>query len=60
MRIRIIKMLSFAGLVLTLVPSFLVFGGAITFQLHKQLMLIGAVLWFITAPFWLGKIPRER
>ncbi|MDZ7319409.1 MAG: hypothetical protein ONB11_09665 [candidate division KSB1 bacterium] len=55
MRTTIAKLFSYAGLLLTLVPSMLVFAGSITFQAHKQLMLMGTVLWFVTAPFWLGK-----
>ncbi len=54
------KLLSYAGLALTLVPSLLVFAGSIAFQLHKQLMLVGAILWFATTPFWLGKERREQ
>jgi hypothetical protein len=33
----------------------LVFGGFISFDDNKTLMLAGTVLWFLTAPFWLKK-----
>lgn len=51
----ILKILSYVGLLLTVVPSFLVFSGAIELSFHKTLMLIGMLLWFSTAPFWMNK-----
>jgi len=47
--------LSMIGLGLTVIPSFLVFNGVISLHTHKQLMFAGTVLWFITAPLWVGK-----
>ena len=41
------------GLVLTIVPSVLVFLQEISMDSHKQLMLVGMLLWFFTAPYWL-------
>lgn len=38
------------GLVLTIVPSFFVFLGNLTWGNHARLMFIGMVLWFIFAP----------
>jgi len=46
---------SFFGLALTIAPSFLVFGGAIPWKTNAYLMFAGMILWFISAPFWLGK-----
>lgn len=51
----ILKVLSYIGLILTVVPSFLVFAGVIELSFHKTLMLIGTLLWFLTAPFWMNK-----
>lgn len=51
----ILKIISFIGLLLTVVPSFLVFSGAIELSFHKTLMFIGTLLWFLTAPFWMNK-----
>lgn len=51
----ILKILSYIGLILTVVPSFLVFAGVIELSFHKTLMLIGTLLWFLTAPFWMNK-----
>ncbi len=49
------KVLSAIGLALTVIPSFYVFVGSITWQTHADLMLGGTVLWFVTAPFWMKK-----
>lgn len=51
----ILKGISYVGLLLTVIPSFLVFSGAIELAAHKHLMWIGMVLWFVTAPFWVKK-----
>lgn len=51
----ILKIISAIGLILTLGPSVLVFLGLIPLETHKILMLIGTVLWFATAPFWMNK-----
>lgn len=46
----VLKLLSYLGLLLTVVPSFLVFYGKLPFEQHKTWMLAGTVLWFVTAP----------
>ena len=51
----ILKLISIIGLILTLAPSFLVFTGSITMDMNKWLMLIGTILWFLSAPFWMNK-----
>ena len=50
---NLLKILSFTGLALTVVPAFFVFAGTITWNLHATLMLVGTVVWFGTAPFWM-------
>jgi high-affinity Fe2+/Pb2+ permease len=50
-----VKLISMAGLGLTLIPAFLVFGGSIDLAAHKNLMILGAVLWFASAPFAFGR-----
>ncbi|HLW20276.1 MAG TPA: hypothetical protein VKX33_08135 [Cyclobacteriaceae bacterium] len=52
---NLIIIISIVGLLLTLVPSFLVFLGLITLETGKTLMLIGTLVWFITAPSWMNK-----
>jgi hypothetical protein len=51
----ILILISLVGLILTILPSLLVFTGRIEFSTHKDLMLLGTILWFISAPFWLNK-----
>jgi hypothetical protein len=50
----LLRILSYIGLLLTVVPSVLVFAGSISLDLHKQLMAAGMLLWFLTAPFWMN------
>lgn len=49
----ILKLLSGLGLALTVGPAFLVLSGALTWQAHARWMLVGTVIWFVTAPFWM-------
>jgi len=49
----LLKAGSFVGLGLTVIPACLVFSGSITWNTHAVLMGAGALLWFITAPFWM-------
>lgn len=51
----ILRIISYIGLLLTVVPAFLVFSGVIELRFHKTLMFIGTLLWFITAPFWMNR-----
>ena len=53
----ILKLLSALGLALTVVPAFLVFGGVVSWETHATLMVVGMVVWFLTAPFWMGDEP---
>ena len=48
-----LKIVSFLGLCLTIVPSVLVLKDKIDFELHKTLMIIGMLMWFVTAPLWM-------
>jgi len=54
----LLKLGSLVGLGLTVVPAFLVFAGTISWDAHATLMLVGALLWFITAPFWMHAEPE--
>jgi hypothetical protein len=51
----LLKIISAVGLLLTIVPAFLVFGGRIAIEQHYTLMLIGTIVWFFSAPFWMLK-----
>lgn len=48
-----LKIVSYIGLGLTLIPAFLVFAGRLTWNTHAILMIIGTLLWFLTAPLWI-------
>ena len=50
---KVLIIISFIGLVLTILPSILAFKGVIELQSHFHLMVVGMVLWFATAPFWM-------
>ena len=54
------KIVSYICLLLTLVPSFLVFMGEITLETNKDLMLAGTIGWFISAPFWMNNKEEEE
>ena len=54
---KLLIVVSLAGLVLTVVPSLLVFAGKIEWELHSHLMAAGMICWFATAPFWMKRNP---
>jgi hypothetical protein len=47
--------ISFIGLALTIIPSFLVLIGEASMDQNKNFMLIGTLLWFGSVPFWMNK-----
>jgi hypothetical protein len=55
----ILKIISYLGLALSIVPAFLVFAGKIELETHYQLMIAGMVMWFGTAPFWMKPTTLE-
>ena len=55
MKRTVLMIIGIAALGLTIIPSILVFAGAITLKTHYTLMFIGTVGWLATAPFWVGK-----
>ena len=54
----LLKIISFVGLLLTFIPSFLVFLNGIELETNKYLMLVGTLLWFGSSPFWMSKSKR--
>jgi len=52
---KLLILLSFIGLGLTIVPSVLVLTGDINMDQNKKLMMIGTILWFGTVVFWMNK-----
>ncbi len=51
----LLKTISFLGLVLNIAPAIMVFNDLLSFKHYTILMLIGTILWFATAPFWINK-----
>lgn len=56
----LLKIGSFLGLALTLVPPITFFVGNLELSLMKGYMGIGMVLWFVTAPFWINKPSKSE
>jgi hypothetical protein len=50
----LLQIISLAGILLTIVPPVLFFFGNISLSVQNTLMIIGAVVWFGSAGFWLG------
>ena len=42
----VFRIIAWAGLALTIIPSILVLAGQLDFELNKTYMLIGTILWF--------------
>ena len=55
---RLSRILSVIGLALILIPSCMYLFGAIGKPGMKSLMLIGTVLWFVSAPMLIGAKPK--
>jgi uncharacterized membrane protein len=51
----LLSSLAFVGLLATVLPSILVCFGAIELGTHKTIMVIGMILWFVTAPFFMKR-----
>ncbi len=49
------KMVSAIALVVTIVPSLLVFLGALGIEPMKWIALVGTIAWFIATPMWMGR-----
>lgn len=48
-----LKLVSYAGLALSVVPAVLLYRGAVEVSTYRWLMIAGMVLWFGTAIFWI-------
>ena len=56
---KVAQIISYISLIITIVPSFLVFLGYIPLEINKHLMLAGTIGWFLSAPFWMNKKQKE-
>ena len=57
---NIVKIISYAGLGLSIIPAILVFNGSINADTCKMLMAAGTFIWFTTAPSWMNKAEEEN
>ncbi|MEX2594888.1 MAG: hypothetical protein WD426_19130 [Anditalea sp.] len=57
---KLLVLVSICSLLLTIVPAFLVFFNIITLEMNKNLMLVGTLGWFLTAPYWMNGKTREE
>jgi len=55
-----LKPVSYLGLALTLFPSMFFAAGYISMETSKNIMIIGMLLWFGTAVFWIRKSSFEE
>ncbi len=51
----ILKTISYIGLAVSIVPAFLFFAGVLSKQVYINLMIVGMVMWFGTAIFWVKR-----
>jgi hypothetical protein len=50
---RALQTISMLGLALSILPAVLVFAGSLTKETYFNLIVLGMVLWFGTAVFWI-------
>lgn len=50
---KLILLMSFLGLLLVIGPAILYLSDLIEKDSMKTLMLIGTIIWFVLAPFWM-------
>jgi hypothetical protein len=55
-----LQIISMVGILLTIVPPILFFLGKISHSSQNFWMLIGAIIWFASASFWLGRKVKEE
>jgi len=51
----ILQIVSWASIVATIVPSLLFLMGRMTLDQSKWVLLVATVVWFATAPLWMGR-----
>lgn len=56
----LVKLISFTGLGLSIIPAILVFQESITPDTCKNLMTVGTVMWFTTAPSWMNSPKKQN
>ena len=56
---KLLPIISLIGLLLVIVPACMYLGDSMDKSQMQTFMLAGTVLWFVTAPFWMGKKSDE-
>lgn len=56
----LLKIASYVGLVLTIAPPLMYFKSIISLDSSHLYMMIGMLLWFGTAPFWINKKKEDQ
>ena len=56
---KLLPAISATGLALIIVPACLYLAGFTDKPQMNTLMLVGTVLWFLSAPLWIGKTERS-
>lgn len=51
----VLQIVSWAALVATIVPPILFLAGRLTLDQSKWTLLLATVVWFATAPLWMGR-----
>lgn len=51
----VLQILSWAAIVATILPSILFLAGRVTLDQSKWALLVATVVWFVTAPLWMGR-----
>jgi hypothetical protein len=51
----LLKLISFAGLILMFTASIMVFNGTMEKATYQMLALVGTLMWFIPVPFWMKR-----
>lgn len=51
--ISVLKLISYLGLALSIIPALLMFWGTVSKDTYLWLLLVGMLLWFSTAIFWI-------
>lgn len=49
---NILQAISYCGLALSIIPAFLVYWGTLSKEAYFQWMIVGMLLWFGSAIFW--------
>ena len=57
---QILQFISLVGLLMTILPPVFFFLGKISHPTQDLLMLIGAIVWFGSAVFWLGSKVKNK